>query len=94
MEKYLAIGQSNQTIGETGLNAKSSRAHTIFELRITKTNIDKKAGKKDTTYNTVRLVDLAGSERLVKTRESKKFTKQREIEGKAINNSLTHLGKV
>eukprot|EP00466_Bigelowiella_natans_P002858 jgi/Bigna1/70298/fgenesh1_pg.11_\ len=94
MEHFLAIGQGNQTIGETGLNAVSSRAHTIFELRITKTVIDKKAGKKETCYNTVRLVDLAGSERLEKTRESKAFNKQREIEGKAINNSLTHLGKV
>lgn len=94
MEHYLTIGQGNQTIGETGLNAVSSRAHTIFEIRITKSNIDRKANKKETCFNTVRLVDLAGSERLEKTRESKAFNKQREIEGKAINNSLTHLGSV
>jgi hypothetical protein len=101
----LAVGQSQQTLAATGLNAKSSRAHTIFELRLVKIITNPAAlRRKDRTVTqsaSMRLVDLAGSEKVTKVREglakgiiSAKELEQRELEGRAINNSLMALGMV
>ena len=55
------LGEQQRRVGETKLNAKSSRSHVIFSLRCIR--IDETGTP--TRVNTLSLVDLAGSERQV-----------------------------
>jgi len=81
----LALGNSRRKVCGTGLNARSSRSHTIFIL-------DMETEQPDGSRATMRLnlVDLAGSERISKTGATGDTLK----EAQKINLSLTTLGMV
>ncbi|KAL1315505.1 hypothetical protein HN51_042255 [Arachis hypogaea] len=88
-------GEVNRHFGETNMNARSSRSHTIFRMVI------ESKGKEFNSYDdlsvndivrvsVLNLVDLAGSERIAKTGADGVRLK----EGKYINKSLMVLGNV
>ncbi|KAL1353588.1 hypothetical protein AAHE18_06G249500 [Arachis hypogaea] len=88
-------GEVNRHFGETNMNARSSRSHTIFRMVI------ESKGKEFNSYDdlsvndivrvsVLNLVDLAGSERIAKTGAGGVRLK----EGKYINKSLMVLGNV
>lgn len=81
----LAMGNSRRKVCGTGMNARSSRSHTIFI-------IDMETSKPDGSVANRRLnlVDLAGSERISKTGATGDTLK----EAQKINLSLTTLGMV
>jgi kinesin family member 1 len=91
IESQINNGTANRTIGETNMNATSSRAHTVTTITFKQIFIDKETGK---TFNQkvsdINLIDLAGSERA----ESTGATGDRLKEGSNINKSLMILGKV
>ncbi|CAL5418003.1 unnamed protein product [Camellia sinensis] len=79
----------NRHFGETNMNVRSSRSHTIFRMVI------ESKGKDSCSDDAIRvavlnLVDLAGSERIAKTGAGGVRLK----EGKHINKSLMILGNV
>ncbi|XP_014285491.1 kinesin-like protein KIF23 isoform X1 [Halyomorpha halys] len=85
-------GQKRRRIAHTTLNAESSRAHTIFTVRVVQAPIDQHGqsvvqDKKYLQIGQLSLVDLAGSERTNRT----KNTGQRLREAGNINNSLMTL---
>lgn len=84
--KYLEIAAKNRSKGYTKCNEKSSRSHSIFNLKLIGEN--EKLGQK--TFGVLNFVDLAGSERL---KESEAIGKRLE-ETKYINKSLSALGDV
>eukprot|EP00826_Nyctotherus_ovalis_P000839 TRINITY_DN10057_c0_g1_i3.p1 TRINITY_DN10057_c0_g1~~TRINITY_DN10057_c0_g1_i3.p1 ORF type:complete len:729 (+),score=302.55 TRINITY_DN10057_c0_g1_i3:449-2635(+) len=79
-------GNDNRAVGSTGMNAQSSRSHSIFHMSIVMNDSDTCACKTGKFY----LVDLAGSEMISKT-GAKGQTLE---EAKGINKSLTMLGRV
>ncbi|XP_015116662.1 kinesin-related protein 4 [Diachasma alloeum] len=81
-------GEKNRSIGETNMNEKSSRSHTIF--RITIGSVLRSDPDGDATVAQLNLIDLAGSERAKETGA----TGDRFKEGKHINLSLSTLGLV
>lgn len=90
IESCLTTGHKARHVGETAMNAESSRSHCIFTVHVEigenmEDTINKKikAGK-------LNLVDLAGSERQSKTGA----TGNRLEEAKKINLSLTALSNV
>lgn len=88
-------GESKRTFGETQMNQKSSRSHTIFRMVVESRNTEEEEGKALSPNNAVRvstltLVDLAGSERQAKTGADGERLK----EGSHINKSLLCLGTV
>jgi kinesin family protein 5 len=79
-------GAANRAVAATGMNAGSSRSHSIFSITVTQedtTTHNKLSGK-------LMLVDLAGSEQVSKTGVSG----QQLEELKRINRSLSALGQV
>lgn len=81
-------GQAARQVGETKMNARSSRSHTIFTLQI-----ESKGGEGvDQSFraSSLNLVDLAGSERLKSTGAEG----ARQKEGAHINKSLLVLGTI
>jgi hypothetical protein len=76
-------GAQARTVAATAMNATSSRAHTIVELRVRRREAD---GSE--VSSKISLVDLAGSERSAATGA----TGARLKEGAAINKSLSALG--
>jgi kinesin family member C1 len=88
LDKVIDIANSNKTVAKTDMNARSSRSHTVFTLRI--------CGSKTTNNRTqeingtLHLVDLAGSERLDKSNAVGVQLK----EAQAINKSLSALSDV
>src|SRR3989338_6970870 len=72
------------------MNNNSSRAHTIFQIILTQTIIDKAKGAASDKVSKISLVDLAGSEKSKDTGA----TGDRLKEGSAINKSLSALGNV
>lgn len=86
VHELLRIGNLNRQVGESNMNAKSSRSHSLFSIVVTQTNIETFASKIGKLY----LVDLAGSEKVSKTGAVGK----RLEEAKTINKSLTTLGQV
>jgi len=82
-------GNGNRTVGETAMNATSSRSHSIFMLTIETSEPDG-AGDQRIHQGKLNLVDLAGSERQSKTRAEG----QRLKEANNINLSLSALGQV
>ncbi|KAF4521807.1 hypothetical protein B566_EDAN012464 [Ephemera danica] len=78
MMDFLEQGNQNKAIGETNMNERSSRSHTIFRIECA------------ARVSHINLVDLAGSERASQTGTSG----QRYKEGCAINRSLLQLGNV
>ena len=82
VEEVMALldrGDSVRRVGETRMNARSSRSHAIFRLAL---------GVEGGHRRELTLVDLAGSERLGKTGAEG----QRQKEGAAINKSLLVFG--
>jgi kinesin family member 5 len=84
--ELLRIGNINRQVGESNMNAKSSRSHSLFSLTVTQTNTETCSARVGKLY----LVDLAGSEKVSKTGAVGK----RLEEAKNINKSLTALGQV
>lgn len=80
-------GNRGRSVGETVMNERSSRSHTIFRIVI-----ESHESGNDGVYqvSTLNLVDLAGSERADQT----KATGERLREGGHINKSLLSLSKV
>jgi pSer/pThr/pTyr-binding forkhead associated (FHA) protein len=83
-------GSKARTVASTNMNDTSSRAHTLFQIVLTKTTIDKERGKATDKVSKITLVDLAGSERSKDTGAKG----DRLLEGCAINKSLSTLGNV
>lgn len=95
LRNWLAVGNSQRATAATGMNDKSSRSHSIFNIVLNLSelpNVDKleKIGKLQTKRSKISLVDLAGSERVSHTCASG----ERLREGVSINKSLLTLGKV
>jgi hypothetical protein len=85
------MGTNNRTIAATDMNATSSRAHTVVQIRFTQKQFNMETGKPERELQSnINLIDLAGSERAKKTNASG----DRLAEGSNINKSLMILGKV
>ncbi|XP_039297338.1 centromere-associated protein E [Nilaparvata lugens] len=81
-------GDKNRRIGETNMNERSSRSHTIFRIILESRSTDDEDGAVKVSH--LNLVDLAGSERSGQSGA----TGDRFKEGCHINMSLTTLGIV
>ena len=95
--ELLDTGFGNRAVGSTGLNAESSRSHTVFRLIIESRNAKAaanegkgKSKKVKVRVSTLNIVDLAGSERTADAGT----TGGRRTEGVNINKSLMTLGGV
>lgn len=84
----LEKGQSARHVGETQMNSRSSRSHTVFTLQIESKAVE----GLDASFraSSLNLVDLAGSERLKSTGAEGTRAK----EGSHINQSLLVLGQI
>ena len=83
-------GAANRRVGQTNMNADSSRSHSVFTISVesrTKANPTAPVTKKSALLH---LVDLAGSER----QKSTDAAGERLKEASAINKSLSALGNV
>lgn len=94
VQRLLSFGQRNRSVAETGVNAHSSRSHTIFCIKLTqrialakKRGAGRQAGCHITTSK-LSIVDLAGNERSSRTG----VVGQRLKEASLINTSLMNLG--
>lgn len=65
MNKKLDYGRLNRKTGETQMNGKSSRSHSIFMITIEQAEVTD--GVEHYKVGKLNLVDLAGSERVSKT---------------------------
>lgn len=83
---FVRIGNSNRVVGETKLNSRSSRSHSVCMLTVSKLIIEE--GKR--TESKLVIVDLAGSEKVSKTGA----TGTTLVEAQYTNKSLTSLGIV
>ncbi|KAH8398275.1 hypothetical protein KR215_002303 [Drosophila sulfurigaster] len=86
------MGQKRKRMGNTVLNAESSRSHSVFNIRLVQAPTDCQGehvvqDKQNITVSQLSLVDLAGSERSSRT----KNTGVRLREAGNINNSLMTL---
>ncbi|KAJ4701581.1 Kinesin-like protein [Melia azedarach] len=93
--KLIESGEVNRHFGETNMNVRSSRSHTIFRMVIESKGKDTNSSNDYSSTDAIRvsvlnLVDLAGSERIAKTGADGVRLK----EGKHINKSLMALGNV
>jgi hypothetical protein len=66
IDRVLQMGGQNRSTGETLMNLKSSRSHSVFSIVI-ETIETAKNGKQLVRQGKLHLVDLAGSERQGKT---------------------------
>jgi centromeric protein E len=93
VQGLLIKGERNRHVGETNMNERSSRSHTIFRMIIE--SREKIVGDTRNSFGVVKvshlsLVDLAGSERVSQTGAEKMRLK----EGGHINKSLLALSTV
>ncbi|XP_021906399.1 kinesin-like protein KIN-7N isoform X2 [Carica papaya] len=93
--KLIESGEVNRHFGETNMNVRSSRSHTIFRMVIESKGKETSSSNDFSSTDVIRvsvlnLVDLAGSERIAKTGAGGVRLK----EGKYINKSLMILGNV
>ncbi|CAD6256805.1 unnamed protein product [Miscanthus lutarioriparius] len=88
--ELLQLGEANRHFGETNMNVRSSRSHTIFRMVIESSGKDQTDSGDAIRVSVLNLVDLAGSERIMKTGAEG----VRLNEGKYINKSLMILGNV
>lgn len=86
---YYERGNKSRRIGETNMNERSSRSHTIFRIWI-ESRVVGSPDEDATQVSHISLVDLAGSERANQTRAEGDRLK----EGGHINKSLLSLGNV
>lgn len=82
----MSIGMKNRSVGETAMNAHSSRSHSLFQITVERSEIGAD-GKQHIRVGKLNMVDLAGSERLSKT----KAQGDRLKEAAKINLSLSSL---
>ena len=75
------VGTAARTVASTNMNKVSSRAHTIFKIQLTQSQLFRDTGKATDKVAVINLIDLAGSERA----ESTGATGDRLKEGCAIN---------
>lgn len=83
-------GNLMRRTGETNMNERSSRSHTIFRITIESREVGKTSEESAVQVSSLNLVDLAGSERADQT----KADGDRLKEGGHINRSLLSLGNV
>ena len=88
INRLMEEGTKARTIASTKMNETSSRAHTIFQIILTQTRVDRDLGQATDRVSRINLVDLAGSERA----HSTGATGDRLKEGININTSLSALG--
>ncbi|PKU83466.1 kinesin-like protein KIN-7L [Dendrobium catenatum] len=88
--ELIKLGEANRHVGETNMNVRSSRSHTIFRMVIESSAKDSTSSVDAIRVSVLNLVDLAGSERIAKTGAGGVRLK----EGKHINKSLMILGNV
>ncbi|XP_062196952.1 kinesin-like protein KIN-7L isoform X2 [Phragmites australis] len=88
--ELLQLGEANRHFGETNMNVRSSRSHTIFRMVIESSAKNQMDSGDAIRVSVLNLVDLAGSERIIKTGAEG----VRLNEGKYINKSLMILGNV
>jgi kinesin family member 1 len=74
-----------RTTASTNMNATSSRAHTIFQIVVTQSEMNPTTNKVMDKVSRINLIDLAGSERATSTGA----TGARLKEGAAINQVST-----
>jgi len=86
VDTILALAAKRRSTAATGMNATSSRSHSVFTLHMTA----KHEGQNKVVRGTLHLVDLAGSERL----DRSGVTGQHAKEAMAINKSLSSLADV
>ncbi|KAL7748910.1 hypothetical protein RI367_005824 [Sorochytrium milnesiophthora] len=89
MDKLMAVGNRNRSVGFTEMNARSSRSHSIFTITVEMSE-ETQDGSASIRMGKLHLVDLAGSERQSKTGA----TGDRLKEATKINLSLSCLGNV
>jgi hypothetical protein len=66
VRKIMTIGSKNRSVGETLMNAHSSRSHSLFQITVERSELGAD-GKQHIRVGKLNMVDLAGSERLAKT---------------------------
>ncbi|KAG2558117.1 kinesin-like protein KIN-7L [Panicum virgatum] len=88
--ELLQLGEVNRHFGETNMNARSSRSHTIFRMVIESSAKNQIDSEDPIRVSVLNLVDLAGSERNNKTGTEG----VRLNEAGHINKSLLMLGNV
>ena len=86
INEIFQLGTENRTVGNTKMNAKSSRSHSLFILTIFQRNSKTDSTKAGKLY----FVDLAGSEKISKTGAEGQLLE----DAKNINKSLLMLGMV
>ncbi|XP_073021338.1 kinesin-like protein KIN-7N isoform X2 [Primulina eburnea] len=91
----LQLGEASRHFGDTNMNVRSSRSHTIFRMVIESNQKASNPSRGSSSDDAIRvsilnLVDLAGSERVAKTQAGGVRLK----EGKHINKSLMALVNV
>ncbi|XP_068213634.1 kinesin-like protein KIFC1 isoform X2 [Palaemon carinicauda] len=86
VQTLLDMAQQQRAVAATNMNERSSRSHSVFQLRLTGEN----SKTSDSCEGTLNLVDLAGSERL----KESKSEGARLVETQNINRSLADLGNV
>jgi kinesin family protein 1 len=79
--QLMSAGILARTTASTNMNATSSRAHTIFQIIVTQSELNPSTGKLMDKVSRINLIDLAGSERAASTGA----TGSRLKEGAAIN---------
>jgi hypothetical protein len=89
MQKLIAEGARNRSVGRTNMNEFSSRSHAVVTLRVTTSDVVGTSCSVQTSSK-LHLIDLAGSERQKSTGASGDRLK----EGAQINLSLSALGNV
>lgn len=90
LNKLKTMGNNNKAVGETNMNEKSSRSHTVFTIYVESSVQLENAKETRVSAGKLNLVDLAGSERQNKAM----CTNERFKESVKINLSLSALGNV
>lgn len=63
IQNQIDMGTSNRAIGQTNMNATSSRAHTVSQVTFTQKFFDEDGTPLNKRVSSINLIDLAGSER-------------------------------